>query len=75
MEIPRPAPVVQLQLVGVTYAARCLGISDECLRKRISKGISALRPVGQLSDPTRWIFRKVDVSKAVAAQRRYDQSE
>ena len=62
-------------LVGTFFAARCLGITPEGLRRRIANGQGALRPVGQLSDPPRWLFRRVDVLNAVVEQNsRHDEN-
>lgn len=55
-------------LVGTVFAARCLGMSPEGLRKRIANNQGSLRPVGQMSDPPRWLFRRIDVIAAVAEQ-------
>ncbi len=67
-------PAEKLELVGVTYAARCLGVSPEGLRHRIRNNLGRLRPVGMTSDPERFLFRKQDVTEAVEEMRRYDEN-
>ena len=54
-------PAQNLQLIGVVAAARALNITPEGLRHRVRRGLGKLRPIGLLSDPSRYLFRKSDV--------------
>jgi len=72
MAAPESQPTARFELVGVTFAAKCLGITDEGLRQRIKRGTGSLKPIGQLSEPHRWLFRKADVIEAVVEQRKND---
>lgn len=69
----QPDPQPPLVLVGMSAAARCLGLSENGLRKRLARNSPGdLRPVGQMAEPQRTLFSKADVIAAVERQRKSD---
>ena len=65
MVVP-PEPIIGPQLVGFSYVARALGVSESAFRYQIRENKSPVKPNAHLVDSGRMLFDRRDVEIAVA---------